>query len=332
MVESMNPVVSVCIPVYGVSKYIEKCAISLFEQSIADKAEFVFVNDCTKDDSFEKLKQVMLRYPQLKERIILVEHARNMGLAAARNTGIAYARGEYIICVDSDDWCEKNYLEELYEQAYKTGADIVGCDLYKEFEHKSQKVTNRLFADGDQCLVALLEGKLAGWLHEKLILRKLIIDNDITWIDGLDVWEDVLFSVKIFFFAQKISHVNKPLYHYRYNLSSLINVFSEKSIANLLSAVREIETFLTRYHVYEQYAEYIKKMKVRVKVSIICESDTVLREKYTGVYPEIDENIYKDKNISLIKRLGVFLYIRGYKNIGSMIFRFIKNYRKIRYR
>lgn len=324
MVESMNPVVSVCIPVYGVSKYIEKCAISLFEQSIADKAEFVFVNDCTKDDSFEKLKQVMLRYPQLKERIILVEHARNMGLAAARNTAFLQAQGEYIICVDSDDWVEPDYLEKLYTKAKADCADIVGCNLYKEFSHKTLRVKNQLNKNPEECLKSLLDGNTAGWLHEKLIKRSLIVENNIRWIDGLDLWEDVLFSVKIFSYAKTISQVDKHLYHYRYNFASLVNTFSERSIFNLLSVIDEIKIFLVQRNLYERFSEHFFKMKMRVKISIICESNNNLRRKYLSIYPEVDQYIWGEKNISLIKRLAVCMYLSNHRILGSFIIKFIR--------
>ena len=119
----MNIKVSVCIPVYGVEKYIEKCARSLFEQTMQDGIEFIFVNDCTKDRSIEILEQVLAEYPHRKEQTRIIHHEKNRGLVAARNTGLAYASGEYIIHCDSDDWVEL----DMYEKMYKKAISGSGC-------------------------------------------------------------------------------------------------------------------------------------------------------------------------------------------------------------
>ena len=103
--------VSVLVPVYGVEKYIERCARSLFEQTYSD-LEYVFVNDCTPDQSIEILKKVMAEYPQRKNAVKIVNHAKNRGLAAARNTAYDNATGDFVTIVDSDDWLEWDALEK----------------------------------------------------------------------------------------------------------------------------------------------------------------------------------------------------------------------------
>ncbi|MBO5667722.1 MAG: glycosyltransferase family 2 protein, partial [Lentisphaeria bacterium] len=91
----MDIKVSVCIPVYGVEKYIERCARSLFEQTMRDGIEFIFVNDCTPDKSIEILEQILSEYPHRQEQTKIIHHKQNGGLVAARNTGLAHASGEY---------------------------------------------------------------------------------------------------------------------------------------------------------------------------------------------------------------------------------------------
>ena len=125
-----NVKVSVCIPVYGVEKYIERCARSLFEQTMAEGIEFIFVNDCTKDRSIEILEQVLSEYPQRKEQVKIIHHKKNGGLVAARNTGLKHATGDYIIHCDSDDWVDLNMYEAMYNKAIETNADMVYSDFY----------------------------------------------------------------------------------------------------------------------------------------------------------------------------------------------------------
>lgn len=118
--------VSILVPVYGVEQYIEKCAISLFEQTYSD-IEYVFVNDCTKDDSISVLKRVLEKYPQRMQQVRIINHEKNMGLGAARRTAILNANGDYILHVDSDDYIAENAVEVFIKEAYNSNADIVDC-------------------------------------------------------------------------------------------------------------------------------------------------------------------------------------------------------------
>ena len=83
--------VTICVPVYGVEKFIERCARSLFEQTY-DALDYVFVDDCSKDRSIAVLQQVVEAYPQRKPFVGIVAHERNRGLAAARRTAVEQDR------------------------------------------------------------------------------------------------------------------------------------------------------------------------------------------------------------------------------------------------
>ena len=118
------PIVSILVPIYGVEKYIEQCAHTLFQQSYSD-IEFVFVNDCTKDRSVEILQQVIKQYPERQAQIRLIEHEHNKGLGGARHTAFAACKGRYVMHVDSDDLLPRDSVRLLVEAAEQTGADIV---------------------------------------------------------------------------------------------------------------------------------------------------------------------------------------------------------------
>ncbi len=122
--------VSVIIPIYGVEKYIEKCARSLFDQTLKSNVEFIFVNDCTKDDSINILNNVISEYPSRKDQIIVINHDTNKGLATARKTGLSYSSGTYIVNVDSDDYFESDMLESMYNKAEENNAEIVVADYF----------------------------------------------------------------------------------------------------------------------------------------------------------------------------------------------------------
>ena len=93
-----GPKISVIIPVYNVSEYISRCADSIISQNLFD-IEIIFVNDGTKDNS----REIVQKYQHDDSRIMILDK-ENGGLSSARNYGLKYAKGEYVLFVDSDDY------------------------------------------------------------------------------------------------------------------------------------------------------------------------------------------------------------------------------------
>ena len=132
----MEMLLSVLVPIYGVEKYIERCATSLFEQTLQDHIEFIFVNDCTKDNSVVKLLNLLKKYPHRISQVKLLEHSRNRGLAASRQTALNHATGDYVLTVDSDDWLELDACEELLNSVRETKCDILMFDYIADYKRK----------------------------------------------------------------------------------------------------------------------------------------------------------------------------------------------------
>ena len=110
--------VSVLVPVYGVERYIGQCAESLMEQTYKD-VEYIFVNDCTRDDSIGRLNQVLERYPERRIQVRIINHEKNMGLGMARQSGLNAATGDAVVNVDSDDYVAREMIEKLVALATK---------------------------------------------------------------------------------------------------------------------------------------------------------------------------------------------------------------------
>ena len=108
--------VSILVPVYGVERYIENCAVTLFEQTY-ENIEYVFVNDSTKDRSMEILHEVMERYPLRRDNVHIITHEVNRGLGAARKTALLNATGDFVMHVDSDDSLSLDAVEMLVDKA-----------------------------------------------------------------------------------------------------------------------------------------------------------------------------------------------------------------------
>ena len=138
----IQPLVSIIIPIYNVQQYIERCAKSLFNQSYPN-CEFIFINDCTPDNSIEILIQTIQNFPTIKDKIQIINKNQNEGLPQARKTGLDIAQGEYIIHVDSDDWVEKDYVELLVQTAINNNADLVWAGYMKDFPNDMKYQPNK---------------------------------------------------------------------------------------------------------------------------------------------------------------------------------------------
>ena len=123
----MSYKISVIVPIYGVEQYIERCARSLFEQTL-DAIEFIFVDDCTTDNSMDVLHRVIADYPQRKDHVTIIKHETNKGLPQARKTGVQVAKVNMLHIVIA--MIGLNMYEVLYEYATSGHYDIVYSDYY----------------------------------------------------------------------------------------------------------------------------------------------------------------------------------------------------------
>ena len=200
--------VSVIIPVYNVENYLRKCLDSLVNQTLKD-IEIIVVNDGTTDNSQEIINEYVKKYPKKVVSII----QENGGQGAARNTGLLHAKGEYIGYVDSDDYVEENMYEELYKKAKEEDSDIVICG------NNVVKENYELFSKEDVDKEFLL-GKMAVW--NKIYKKNIIVDNKIQFRSK--VWyEDLDFTMKVYFSSKKISYIDKALYNYLLREGSTMN-------------------------------------------------------------------------------------------------------------
>lgn len=134
----MEDMISVVVPVYNVETFLEKCITSILNQTYHN-LEIIIVDDGSTDSSSKLCDQMK----QKDERIIVV-HKKNGGLVSARKVGIARAKGEYIISIDSDDWIESEMISDLYKQAAENNADMVTSGHYREYRDSSVKCTDSI--------------------------------------------------------------------------------------------------------------------------------------------------------------------------------------------
>lgn len=234
--------VSVLIPVFGVEKYIEKCARSLFEQTMTDGIEYIFVDDCTKDNSLKILDDVLNEYPDRKAQVRIIHHEKNFGLAEARVTGLMAAKGEYVIHCDSDDWVANNIYEILYNEAKRTDADIVGCDCRQVFKTSSIVRKQDFSLPQEKLVIELIKGdKIEAYLWNRLVRREFYMKGAYRADRGTTLLEDMAVTVPMHMDTDKVAYISQPLYFYRRtdeaSMSSSMNSRNIRSALNVLQAL-----------------------------------------------------------------------------------------------
>lgn len=237
--------VSVIVPVYGVEAYIERCARSLFEQTIKS-IEYIFVNDATTDHSVEILLRILNDYPNRRHQVRIINHNLNGGQAAARTSGMKIITGEYMIHCDPDDWVELDAYEKMYDLATKTNADIVTCQHW-EICNNQRKLKGISFSGN--CQTALVEHCYTGTLWDKLIRSSIIKDFNIYPFEGINFTEDLNVVIRVLCYSKNIISINEPLYNYDVTRETSI-CCSKNYLSNLFNyqiySIKNLEDFITQ--------------------------------------------------------------------------------------
>lgn len=213
--------VSVIIPVYGVENYIERCARSLFEQTL-DDVEYLFIDDCTPDKSMEILKCVLDEYPNRQAQVVIHRMEHNSGQAAVRKWGIQNASGDYIIHCDSDDWVDVDMYKLLYDKAVEVDADVVVCDYYTCHDASRKYVRACYTTDKFAFMEDILFYRSAASLWNKLIRKSLYMSQDLIF-PMYSMAEDMTLVTQLLWNCNSITHVPQALYYYDYNGDSISN-------------------------------------------------------------------------------------------------------------
>lgn len=290
-----QPLISILIPVYNVEKYIEKCLSSLFENKHAKDCEFVITNDYSKDNSMEIVNNVLNKYPQIKN-VKIINHDKNRGLAAARNTGLQNSTGKYILNVDSDDYVENNYIDEFYNLVYEEDYDIIGCSFISEYQDKSINEPQKLELQYINLINELITCKIKNALWCKMFKRDIIINNNIQWIEGIDMYEDLVFDIQYFPFIKKVYNIDKYLYHYTIRSNSISHkIINEKKLQNTIFAFDFVEKSLIKSFGNDFFDKTFKKnlylRLIDLKFYNIIIGPKYIQSKYYNIFPQCSSQI-----------------------------------------
>ena len=214
--------VSVIVPIYNVENFVEECLNSLKYQTLRD-IEVILVNDGSTDNSIEKIKYLLDDCNHFK-----LINQENAGLSAARNKGLDYATGEYIAFVDSDDYVEPTFLEELYNAAIEDNLDIV-MGGYKKFQNNCYEEIKRNSNLYDKVMTGIdflkselkhSDYRMEVWddLYKAEFLRK----NNLKFKNGV-LHEDELFTPLALIKANRVKLTSSIKYNYRQRENSIMS-------------------------------------------------------------------------------------------------------------
>lgn len=304
------PLISILVPVYGTEKYIEKCARSLFNQSYKN-IEYIFINDCTKDNSIKILTNVLEEFPTRKQQTHIINHETNTGLAGARLTAFQHATGDYLWCVDSDDYVNEKAIETILPYIYDN-YDFIVFNYYIQRNNEIKTYDSKPLS-----INKLLTNEISPSIWKCIVKKDLYTKNNIYPIIGINSSEDYLLTARLILKATKPILLNNT-YLYYYNATNANSYMNNMNIKNYQDSA---DSAIAVYNFYKtNNAEQIYRIGLAYRMAVCC-----LRLK------KIDSTNLRCKTLmQKIKRSDSFIFFITKLPIKIRIkFLLLKIYRKI---
>ena len=325
----MLPKVSVIVPIYKVENYLNRCVDSILNQTYKN-IEVILVDDGSPDKCGEISDSYAINDSRVKSL-----HKENGGLSDARNYGMRYLTGEYVVFVDSDDWIKEEMIETLVGLAMDLKADIVQSGFYYVYE------TYLLYDDRYYS-----EDMLPIQLNKNEIMREIVINErvknfawgklyktnlikDLYFEKGV-LFEDVFWAHKVMDRVDKYVICHKPMCYYLQRNDSIVSTYTVKNL-DIIKGLKERHKFIE-----ENYKELINESyKILTKTILLHyyllnknrdkDLDGYYRKELRGYiinnYLNIQKAIKDDKELSNEVKLFKLNYLlsRAYVNINKVL-------------
>ena len=298
--------ISVVVPVYNVARYLEEFLESLVKQTYKN-LQIILVDDGSTDAS----GVICDRYAKKDNRITVI-HQENAGAGAAKNTGLAVVKGDYLSIVDSDDYLELNYYERLLQVMTDFGADVCQCLFDYVFQDSSFSHEYMFRKDKKLRVISskrFLREALADWKYNifcnKLFKSSLL--EDIKFPVGSKI-DDEFFTYKLICNSKRIVNLSEVLYHYRQRKSSVMR------------DSQKMELTLNRIKCFDERYQYISKKYPRLRKEYYHH----FADYINTIYHFGDEysnnqfiiktlNKYPQKQLTILDKIHNRLFMIGYK-------------------
>lgn len=238
---------SVIIPAYNACKTIGRCLDSLLQSIQQATVEIICVDDGSKDDTWNILQTYSKKYDCLR-----IFHKENGGVGSARNLGLSQVNGNYIAWVDSDDYVTRDWYETIHAGLAKYSPDCLIFDYFyaKNDVDKPRHINLPEKVNLDDFIYEeSLERELQNFLWIRVIRAELL--KKVKFSETYHVMEDYDVLTQVTPKFKNIVHINKCLYHYVQNESSLTHSVSSEVLWNNIDIVK------TRYDYYSELGLHV---------------------------------------------------------------------------
>ncbi len=223
--------VSIIVPVYNGSKYVERCIKSIVYSKDKYNVEIIAIDDKSKDNSLEVLNKLSNKYKDIK----LITNTKNIGVAKTRNKGIEISRGDYLIFLDQDDFLDDNFIADYVGYIEEGVYDAVFGGYRRILNGKN--IRNQYPKQSQYGMLLIT----APWA--KIFNRNFIIKNNIRFFEN-NIGEDLIPILKIIKNSNNIKVVNDISYNWSYNEKSVSNTkqknIDNNNLTSLISLLNEI--------------------------------------------------------------------------------------------
>lgn len=288
--------VSVIIPVFNTEEYLPKCISSIINQTIKN-IEIICINDCSTDDSLKILQD----FSKQDIRIRIVDLKENKGVSNARNTGIDLAQGEYIYFIDSDDWIDTNYLEEMLIKIKEVNSDIIiNANLVKEYDDSTRKAYGKfdfLTKNFESLNPKIIQKFFPPVIWTRLYKREYLNKYNFRFPVVKCGAEDIYFAYACDLMQEKSYIFKGPYYHYCQHQTSAVHL-KERGF-------HYIESFKLLYKFLNNNNIDLNDIKLFYVESLII--DTEQKFNFVKSYLTEIEDIF-NKNIDIYNEQEKFLF------------------------
>ena len=316
------PLISIIVPVYNIEAYIEKCLISIIEQTYGN-LEILVIDDGTTDSSGKICDRIAASDNRVK-----VFHKKNEGLVATRKFGLHIAKGAYIGFVDGDDYIDEHMYERLLKQLLEDGADFIHSKYVEEcgeqISEKSAVSIRNITFDNQIEKIKFLEQYVLNDIKKemvspsiwsKLFKAEFIKECYEMVPDQQQYGEDWICLIRSILQAKKISFLNEAHYHYVVRNGSLSHGIGFKYLFNEIHLLHYLLDCISEY---ESTEALDKMMYCYVQHSLMNIVEKVIPER-----SHIQRFYWGD--MQLLKGKRIILYGAG--RVGSDYYAQICKYR-----
>lgn len=293
--------ITVIVPCYNVEKYVEKSLKSLLDQTYKN-LKIIAIDDCSTDNTYKIIEKIG---KENQEKLKVYKNKQNKGAAYTRNRGIELAQTEYIGFIDSDDYIDNNYFEELMKTILEKQADVVITDmqLVNEKGEELAPVQVGINLGIEDIKEATIDNGLAASPCNKLFKKSLI--EKYLFPEG-KINEDIATVIPTVLHTNKIAYTGKVKYYYVQREKSVQNSeFSERrfdiidSVELTLDRIKDVQ----KYEIYSAIILYHQILMVYVYVITALEGFKT-RQKYLKMFIQRESNLRVENTGAVPKYLN----------------------------